>query len=146
MAYRGTFDYTLDAKNRLTIPPKLRSGFADGVVLALRHDTQSCLSIWRPVDYDEYTAAALATIAPLSPRANELQRFFFANSHDTELDSAGRVMHPARLLKPLGSEREVVITGSGACLEVWSQAVWAQYSSELTATVADFTSKLDAAA
>ncbi|MCA1690533.1 MAG: MraZ N-terminal domain containing protein, partial [Actinobacteria bacterium] len=39
MAFRGTFDYTLDAKNRLTIPAKFRSTFEDGLVLALRHDT-----------------------------------------------------------------------------------------------------------
>ena len=146
MAYRGTFDYTLDAKNRLTVPPKIRSDFAAGVVLALRHDTQSCLSIWRPEDYDAYTGAALATISPLSPRANELQRFFFANSHDTELDSAGRVMIPARLLRPLAGEREVVVTGSGKCLEVWAQDVWAKYSNDLIKTVADFTSQLDSAA
>ena len=34
MAFRGTFDHTLDAKNRLTIPAKFRTSLSEGVVLA----------------------------------------------------------------------------------------------------------------
>ena len=34
MTFRGTFDLTLDAKNRLTVPTRYRAAFADGVVLA----------------------------------------------------------------------------------------------------------------
>ena len=32
MAFRGTFDHTLDAKNRLTVPSKFRAQLSDGVV------------------------------------------------------------------------------------------------------------------
>ena len=38
MAFRGSFDNNLDAKNRLTIPAKLRNLLADGVVVALQRD------------------------------------------------------------------------------------------------------------
>jgi MraZ protein len=34
LAFRGTFDYSLDAKNRLTVPARFRSALSDGVVLA----------------------------------------------------------------------------------------------------------------
>ena len=34
MAFRGTFDHTLDAKNRLTVPSKFRATLSDGVVIA----------------------------------------------------------------------------------------------------------------
>ncbi|MGI8558013.1 MAG: division/cell wall cluster transcriptional repressor MraZ [Solirubrobacteraceae bacterium] len=146
MAYRGTFEYTLDAKNRLTVPPKFRAGFAEGVVVARRIDNPRCLSLWRPEEYESYSQAALATLAPLSPRRTELERFLFAKSHDTELDSAGRVMIPADPLRVLTGEREVVITGAGQCLEVWSQAAWSEYDSTLATAVSDFTSTLDAAA
>jgi len=33
MAFRGTFDYSLDAKNRLTVPAKFRAALSEGVVL-----------------------------------------------------------------------------------------------------------------
>ena len=34
LAFRGTFDHTLDAKNRLTVPARYRAAYAEGVVLA----------------------------------------------------------------------------------------------------------------
>ena len=43
VAFRGTFDHTLDAKNRLTIPAKFRSVLANGVVLSKQSDGHPCV-------------------------------------------------------------------------------------------------------
>jgi MraZ protein len=96
MAFRGTFDYTLDAKNRLTVPAKFRASLSEGVVLA--KGTAACVAIWTPQGFDSYVDAALADMHPLNPEADKLNRFFQANSLDTELDAAGRVMVPGFLL------------------------------------------------
>src|ERR1700716_1966115 len=93
LAFRGTFDYTLDSKNRLTVPAKFRASLADGVVLA--KGLERCVAVWTPKEFDAYTTAALADMHPLSPQAEKLNRFFSANSLDAELDAAGRVMVPA---------------------------------------------------
>ncbi|HEV7529661.1 MAG TPA: hypothetical protein VGO29_12255, partial [Solirubrobacteraceae bacterium] len=95
--FRGTFDHTLDAKNRLTVPARYRSALADGVVLAMPVDLKPCVGVWRPEQYDSYTARALAELPPLSSRLTELERFFYGSSHDTELDAAGRIMVPSFL-------------------------------------------------
>ena len=60
------------------------------------------------------------------PSARKLKRFFSANSLDTELDAAGRVMVPAFLLEHAGLGKEVVVTGAGDCLEVWDRGAWAR--------------------
>ena len=96
MVFRGTFDYSLDAKNRLTVPARFRAALAEGVVLA--KGLERCVALWTPSGYDAYTQASLAGFHPLSPEAQKLKRFFSANSLDTELDAAGRVMVPAFLL------------------------------------------------
>src|SRR4051794_41915839 len=88
MAFRGTFDHTLDAKNRLTIPAKFRASLAEGVVLA--KGIERCVQVWTPRAYDSYVQTALAGLNPLSEPARKLGRFFAANSLDTELDAAGR--------------------------------------------------------
>src|SRR3954463_14266459 len=90
MAFRGTFDHTLDAKNRLTIPAKFRASLADGVVLA--KGIERCVQVWTPTAYDSYVETALAGMNPLSEPARKLGRFFAANALDSELDAAGRVM------------------------------------------------------
>ena len=93
--FRGTFDHTLDAKNRLTVPARYRAALAEGVVLAMPVDLKPCVGVWRPEEYERYTERALAELPPLSPRLTELERFFYGSSQDAELDAAGRIMVPA---------------------------------------------------
>jgi transcriptional regulator MraZ len=129
MAFRGTFDYTLDAKNRLTVPAKFRPALGDGAVLA--KGTQRCVAIWTPDAFDAYVQAALADMHPLAAEADEVNRFFQANSVDQELDSAGRVMLPGFLLEHAELTKDVVVTGVGSRLEVWDRAGWAAYNANL---------------
>ncbi len=140
MVFRGTFDYSLDAKNRLTVPARYRGALADGVVLAMGFEP--CVSLWRPADYDAYTQASLAGFHPLSPEAQKLKRFFSANSLETELDAAGRIGIPTFLLAHAGLEKDVVVTGSGDALEIWNRATWTDYNAALASAVTDITSRL----
>jgi MraZ protein len=135
MAFRGTFDHTLDAKNRLTIPAKFRASLDEGVVLA--KGIERCVQVWTPRAFDGYVSTALAGTNPLSEPARKLNRFFAANSLDTELDSAGRVMVPGFLLEHGGLQKEVVVTGAGDCLEVWDRAAWAAYNDALSVELPD---------
>ena len=142
MAFRGTFDYTLDAKNRLTIPAKFRSTFEDGLVLALRHDTGSCISVWRPDEFDAYVDTILSSFHPLSGEYATVNRFYNSNSHEIELDSAGRVGVPTKLIEQTGLDKEVVITGAGQCLEVWDRIAWGEQNGTLAAAVKRITAQL----
>ena len=67
MAFRGTFDYSLDAKNRLTIPAKFRASLSEGVVLA--KGIERCVQVWTPSGFEAYTASALQGVHPLSADA-----------------------------------------------------------------------------
>jgi MraZ protein len=146
IAFRGTFEHALDAKHRLTIPSKFRALLAGGVVLAASMETTETaprsMSIWTPEAYDAYTTAALAGLNPLSPKARDLKRFFFNYSHDTELDSAHRVMVPPMLMDYAGLDREVVVTGSGECLEVFDRTAYASYSDDVLTRVSDIAASL----
>lgn len=143
MAFRGTFDHTLDAKSRLTVPARYRSALADGVVLAMPVDQQPCVGAWRPEDYESYTTRALAELPPLSPRLAELERFFYGSSHDVELDAAGRIMVPSFLAEHAGLQKEVVVVGVGDRLELWNKARWEQHRPALLGGVAEITAGVD---
>jgi MraZ protein len=140
MAFRGTFDHTLDAKNRLTVPARFRAELSSGVVLA--KGLERCVAVWTPAAYDEYTAAALQGLHPLSKEAQKLRRFFSANSLDTELDAAGRVMLPSFLLEHAGLSKDVVVTGAGDALEIWDRSTWATYNDALSSDVDEITASL----
>lgn len=140
MAYTGTFDHTLDAKNRLTVPAKYRDVLKPTVVLAKGVD--ACVAIWTPRDYEAYVASALDGLNPLSPEARRMQRYFSANAIETDLDAAGRVMLPSFLLEHGGLRKEVHVTGAGPCLEIWDREAWAAYNGALSAEILDLTANL----
>lgn len=144
MLFRGTFDYTLDAKNRLTVPAKFRPQLADGLVLS--KGLEQNVAIWTPEDFDAHVAAALEGFHPLSPEAQKLNRFFSANAIDVELDAAGRVGIPAFLLEHAELKKDVVLTGATNCLEVWDRGVWEAYNRQLGPDVSDITALLGRAA
>lgn len=135
MTFRGTFDLTLDAKNRLTVPTRYRAAYAEGAVLAA--GLEDCVAIWRPEDYDAWTTAALQGHSPLSPEYRKLNRHFTANSHPIELDGAGRVMLPKFLLDSGRLTKDVSVVGAGECLEIWDRATWHAYDTDLIPRAAD---------
>jgi MraZ protein len=144
--FRGTFDHTLDSKNRLTVPARYRTALADGVVLAMPVDLKPCVGLWRPEDYERYSRRALAELPPLSPRLNELERFFYGSSQDADLDAAGRVMVPGFLGEHARLQREVVVVGVGDRLELWDRVSWNRHRSTLLGGVAEITARVDDAA
>ena len=124
MAFRGQFDYSLDAKNRLNVPAKFRPAFSDGVVLAKA--LEPCVAIWAPAAFEAWTASFLANLNPVSRERRALTRYFAGNSWDAELDSAGRVTLGAPLLGHAGISKEVVVVGNLDHLEVWDRDRWQQ--------------------
>jgi MraZ protein len=140
LAFRGHYEYTLDAKNRLTIPAKFRAPLSNGVVLAKSLDT--CVSIWTPGGWEEFTEMALKSRDPFSPEARQLGRYFHAGSFDTQLDSAGRIMLPQPLIKHAGLSKEVVVVGNFDSLEVWDRGTWQSYERELDASASETAQRL----
>jgi MraZ protein len=141
--FRGTFDHTLDAKNRLTVPARYRAALADGAVLAVPVDLKPCVGVWRPEEYERYSRRALAELPPLSPRLTELERFFYGNSQDAELDAAGRIMVPGFLGRHAELSKDVVVVGAGDRLELWDKGRWSEHRPTLLSGVAEVTARVD---
>ena len=130
MAFRGHFEYSLDAKKRLNIPPRFRAAFSGGVVLAKW--LEPCVAIWTPDAFESFTNSFLADLNPVSAERRKLTRFFAGSSFDTELDAAGRVTLNQSLLDHAGIEKEVVLVGNLDHLEVWDRKVWQSDQDQLS--------------
>jgi MraZ protein len=134
-SFRGTFEFTLDAKSRLTIPSKYRAVFAEGVTLAA--SVEACVGIWRTADYDAWVESVLANRSPLAPEYRQLERFFSSNATNTELDGAGRVMVPSFLMRRADLDREVALVGTGKSFELWNRDAWAAYNGDVVQNIAE---------
>jgi len=130
MAFRGTFDYSLDAKNRLTVPPKFRATFSSGIVLA--KGLEPCIALWTPEEFEQWTNSFLSNLNPVSAERRKLTRFFAGSSFDAELDSAGRVTLNGPLIAHAKIDKEVVLVGNLDHLEVWDRKTWQSDQDQLT--------------
>jgi MraZ protein len=146
LIFRGSFEHALDAKHRLTVPSKFRAALAGGVVLAaspeVTEDSPRCVSIWTPDSYEAFTSQTLNGLNPSSPKARELKRFFFNSSFDAELDSANRLMIPPPLMRYAKLDKELVVTGSGECIEVWDRKAYDAYHDDILNRIPDIAASL----
>ena len=100
MLFLGTFDYAMDERGRLPLPPRYRDAFRDGIVLS-QGSPDKCLRV--------YTEAAFTTLASeytaetaLHQRGRDLRAVFFSRSVHAELDKQNRVLIPPHLREYAG--------------------------------------------
>jgi MraZ protein len=117
----GEHEHSLDDKNRLTLPAKLREQLGDHVVITRGMD--GCLYVYARVEFDQL-AARIGSLDSLSADTRRMQRHFFVNATAAGLDKQGRVVIPSLLLQREGIGRDVTVTGVGDHLEIWDRATW----------------------
>jgi MraZ protein len=117
----GEHEHTLDEKNRLTLPAKLRGAFEDGLVVTRGLD--GCLNAWPRADW-ERLAERIQGLDQLAESSRVMQRHFFAFASPGELDRQGRLVIPAALLQHAGIDREVVVAGVFDHIEIWDRERW----------------------
>jgi transcriptional regulator MraZ len=125
----GEYDFTLDAKNRIAVPARLRAVFSEGIFVTRGHE--HCLAGYAPDEFQGYLDEQTQEASSLSSKRRALQRFAAASAVHQELDRQGRVTLPARLLQYAGITREVTIIGVQDHVEIWDRSAWAEYLSHL---------------
>lgn len=118
MFFIGTYNYNLDDKNRLTMPSKLREQLGAKVYVTLGLD--KCLAIY-PVETFEKIVSRISSLDSNDPKVRGYKRIFFANSYLCEIDKQGRIQLSKDLLAKCSIVKDVVITGSEDCVEVWDK-------------------------
>lgn len=133
MAFRGTYQHTLDAKFRLTVPARFRDAFAEGVVVVKGLDP--CVELWRPEAYDAHVEEATRNLAAMSPQMRQMLRHLEGSAFDTDLDKVGRVGMTDQLRTHAGLEKDVVLIGTRRCIELWDKARWEQHEPTISTEV-----------
>ena len=135
----GEHDHTLDEKNRLTLPARLRDELGDGVVVTRGMD--GCLFAYAAADW-ERLADRIRSLDPLSRESRMMQRHFFSGAVKAGLDKQGRMVLPAGLLQSAGIEREVTVAGVYDHLEIWDRTKWRTHLHEVEGSAEDVAERL----
>ncbi len=122
MAFRGQYDYSLDAKNRVNLPPKFRAQLADGLVVSRGVDR--CITIFPPDAFDEIQERVLDGVRPFSAEHRDIRRQFNSHAFELDLDASGRVRIESVLLDYASIEKKVLIVGCKDYIEIWNPESW----------------------
>ena len=136
----GEHEYTIDDKNRLTLPAKFRDSFAEGLVLTRGLD--HCVNAFSPAGWEAYVADRLAGLDPHSSEARKIRRYLFAGATEVQPDKQGRVMVPGYLAQYAGLARDVVVAGVGDRLEIWDRAAWRDELRQVEGSAEDVADRL----
>jgi MraZ protein len=129
----GEYEHTLDDKNRLTLPAKVRQALGGGVVVTRGMD--GCLFVFTRKGWDEFVGARLEGLNPFSREARQMSRFMFAGATETEVDKQGRIMLPPALIEHAVLGRDVVVAGVRDHVEIWDRAAWRKQLKEVEGSV-----------
>jgi MraZ protein len=119
--FLGEFEYKIDEKGRVPLPPKFRRELKEGVVLtqgAEKYIVAYPLPEWRKL------AAALTTGSPSSSKLRKLNRALFAAAFSLSIDGQGRISLPLALRQYAEIEDELVIAGANNYFELWNKDQW----------------------
>lgn len=119
--FLGEYEYKIDDKGRVPIPPKFRRELKEGLVLA--PGPEMCIVAYAPAEWMKMSESLTAgSLAPAKLR--RLGRAIFATAFSLTLDGQGRVALPITLREYARIGDELVVVGSNTYLEMWNRELW----------------------
>ena len=119
----GEFEYRVDEKGRMPIPPKFRHELRDGVVLT--PGVEKCVIAY-PLPEWKKLADTLTTGSVTPSKLRKLNRAIFATAFYLNIDGQGRIALPYPLREYAGIGDELVIAGANNYFELWNKERWAE--------------------
>jgi len=117
----GEFEYKIDEKGRVLIPPKFRSALKEGVVLT--PGIEKCITVY-PLSEWKKLATTLTTGPLTRSKLRKLNRAIFASAFNLNIDGQGRIALPDSLREYAEIVDEVVVAGANTYLELWNNVRW----------------------
>lgn len=137
--FLGTHSPRLDDKGRIVLPAKFRDEFAAGVVLSKGQDRSVVL--WPVAEFGQY-AERVREASRSDSRARAYSRVLFSAASDEVPDKQGRISIPAGLREYAGLERDCLVVGNHATVELWNPQAWDTYLATQEPAFADLSEEV----
>lgn len=116
--FRGEFEYRVDEKGRVGVPPEFRRYLCDDFTLV--RGVEPCIEVRPPSSWQKYEERILRE--PVTKqRTRQIRRFFYGSAFPSSLDKQGRIMLPPRLREYAGIKDSVIIISQGDYFELWDK-------------------------
>jgi len=116
----GEYEYKVDNKGRLPLPPRFRKELEDELVLTLSPD--NCIAAYPKADWVKMTANQAPANLLSSDKERKINRFLFSNAHEVSVDNQGRIALPSALREKCGIGDSAIVNGLNTSFEIWNPA------------------------
>jgi MraZ protein len=129
--FRGSFEHSVDAKGRVSVPAKFRDIIADRydgrLVMAL--DFDRCLAVY-PLEEWEKLEEKIKSLPMMQKEVKDFMRFFFSSATECDLDNQGRILIPPSLRERANINKSVMLVGIINKIEIWDTTAWQERHSQ----------------
>ena len=119
--FMGTYNNSIDGKNRMIVPVKHRESLGGRCILTKGLD--KCLYIYTLSDWEKQMDK-ISNMPESDPKVRAFIRHFCANAVECEFDKQGRIVIPAELKAYGEFSKELVTMGAMKKIEIWAKEVW----------------------
>ncbi len=127
-AFKNSYKFTLDHKNRVKFPAKLRkyneSTSFDQFIIT--RGLEGCLFVY-PLDEWQRIEEKLKSLSYTQSNNRLFMRMMLYQAIDVVLDKQGRIMLPQNLLEIAKIQKEVLILGALDHIEIWEPKIFEEY-------------------
>jgi len=117
----GEFEYRIDEKGRIPLPPRFRAHLREGVVLT--PGVEKCITAYTLPEWKNL-ANSLTGGKITRSKLRQLNRALFATATYLNVDGQGRISLPASLRESAEIMDEVVVVGANNYFELWNSVHW----------------------
>ena len=123
----GFYEHSLDDKNRLMIPRKMRE--ESGMKVFILKGFDGALSVYKAVTFEKMVQD-IETLPFNLKNSRDYIRTALASACELDVDKQGRIMIPTLLINKFHIGKEVVVIGVGDHFEIWNKELYEKYESE----------------
>jgi MraZ protein len=135
----GEYQYTIDDKKRLAVPPKLRSVLGKKAVITRGLD--QCLFLYSSKEW-EVLAKRLSQLPLAQADARGFARLMLTGAMEVNIDNLGRILVPDYLKNYAALGKKVVVAGVYNRIEIWDEVRWREYTQRTEKEVGDMAERL----
>ena len=119
--FLGEYEYKVDNKGRLPLPPKFRQELMGELVLT--NGLEKCIVLY-PVEEWHKVSDALSAKALPSSKFRTMNRAMFGTAFSLTLDGQGRIALPPTLRNRAEITDRAYVVGANNYIEVWNPNLW----------------------
>ncbi len=142
--FYGSYTYSIDPKNRLSIPVKFRRNLnpESGDTFMMTRGIQQCVYVYPKDLWEKDVEPRIKNLDEFDTQQSSFMCLLLEYANEDVLDSQSRLLIPKALTDFAGIEKDVFILGVRNHLELWNPQVYQQFKASITKSYAEIAAEV----